>query len=167
MRSEDLKLIRSNIEYTVDSNNCFNCTSHKTDKFGYPRISFNRKNTTMHRYIYTILKGKIDKGLVVRHKCDNPKCINIDHLELGTIQDNVNDRCVRGRTSKAPRTNGEVNGMHKLKEYQVRQILKLRGKLSQSEIANKFGVSQVNISCIFTGKSWSFTGGVNCKSTVF
>jgi len=153
-------VLRSNIKYEIDENGCHNCTSHKTDKFGYPRINFKRKNMTMHRYVYTVLNGEIKKGLVVRHKCDNPQCININHLELGTILDNVMDRNIRDRTSKASRTKGEVNGMHKLKEHQVLEILKLKGKLSQSKIAKMFGVSQVNISCIFTGKSWSHLQGV-------
>ena len=152
-------MLRSNIKYEIDENGCHNCTSHKTDKFGYPRINFNRKNITMHRYAYIVLKGKIEKGLVIRHKCDNPKCINIDHLEPGTIQDNVMDRHTRGRTSRQPRTNGEVNGMHKLKKEQVLEIISFKGKFSQTKIASMYNVSQAQIGNIHRGKSWSHLQG--------
>lgn len=148
-------MLRDNIKFKVDKNGCHNCTSHKTDRFGYPRINFRYKNIPMHRYIYTVLKNEIPKGLVIRHKCDNPKCINIEHLEIGTIQDNVNDRHSRGRTSRLARTNGEINGMCKLTKQKVLKILKLKGKYSQAKIGNMFGVSQTQIGLIHRRKSWA------------
>lgn len=153
-------MLRSNIKYNIDENGCHNCTSHKCDKFGYPRLAFRGKNTPMARYVYTVMKEEIPTGLVIRHKCDNPKCINIDHLETGTRADNVMDRHTRGRTSKEPRTNGEINGMHKLKKEQVIEIMRLKGKFSQTKISFMYNVSQSQIGNIHRGKSWAHLQGV-------
>ena len=39
--------------------------------------------------------GEIPKGMVIRHKCDNPNCCNIEHLEIGTQKDNIEDMIKR------------------------------------------------------------------------
>ncbi|HIK62019.1 MAG TPA: HNH endonuclease [Planctomycetes bacterium] len=51
-----------------------------------------------HRIEWERVNGPIPEGLVVRHKCDNPPCINPDHLEIGTLADNNEDRRIRGRS---------------------------------------------------------------------
>ena len=79
------------IEYEINSNGCWICTSHTKDQSGYPQVRRNGKIWRGHRYSYTIHKGDIPEGQVVRHTCDNPNCINPDHLILGTQRDNVND----------------------------------------------------------------------------
>ncbi len=56
-----------------------------------------RKTIAVHRLSYLIFKGKIPEGMEVCHKCDNPACINPDHLFVGTRQDNIDDREHKGR----------------------------------------------------------------------
>lgn len=53
--------------------------------------------TAAHRVAYQLVKGPIPQGMVVRHKCDMPPCVNPAHLEIGTRADNVQDRVSRGR----------------------------------------------------------------------
>jgi hypothetical protein len=52
-----------------------------------------------HRWVYLRTRGPIPDGLVVRHKCDVPVCVNPQHLELGTQKDNIHDMWTRGRAA--------------------------------------------------------------------
>ena len=57
-----------------------------------------------HRWAWIQAHGEIPEELLVRHKCDNPPCINVDHLELGTDEDNARDRDSRGRNFQVSKT---------------------------------------------------------------
>ena len=117
---------------------------------GYARCVHSGKRVLRHRVVYCQHNGvtmESIKDLVVRHKCDNRKCINGEHLELGTHADNAKDRDDRGRTAK-----GEKNSMCKLTDDQVRQI-KLRSRDDQAELAKEFGVHRTLISMILLGKT--------------
>ena len=58
---------------------CWECVSHHTNNSGHCQFERNGKSILVHRYVYEHTKGKIPDGLLVRHTCDNPKCINPDH----------------------------------------------------------------------------------------
>ena len=64
------------------------------DGYGYCMGHGERK---AHRLSYVLSYGPIPAGKMVRHKCDNPCCVNPEHLELGTASDNMKDRSARGR----------------------------------------------------------------------
>ena len=66
---------------------------------GYGRVKRDGKAIRAHRYAWERENGPIPDGMVVRHKCDNPPCVNPDHLEVGTHQDNVDDMIARGRAA--------------------------------------------------------------------
>ena len=85
------------IEYEITESGCWECVSHSKDSSGYPMISRNGTFWKGHRYSYTLFKGDIPEDLVIRHTCDNPACINPDHLILGTQKDNVQDMLERNR----------------------------------------------------------------------
>lgn len=72
---------------------------------GYGTIWVDGKHTRVHRLAWTISNGEIPDGMVVCHTCDNPKCCNIDHLFIGTHQENMDDMTAKGRGR-----NGNVNG---------------------------------------------------------
>ena len=81
------------------------CWFYKKSTSGdYSKINYKQKWWAAHRMSYTVFNGVIPKGLLVCHKCDNPKCVNPQHLFLGTTKDNVSDRVRKGRT-----THGVIN----------------------------------------------------------
>lgn len=64
---------------------------------GYGQIWVQGRKVRAHRYVWERANGPISRGLVVRHKCDNPPCVRLDHLEIGTLKDNTQDMIARGR----------------------------------------------------------------------
>lgn len=94
------------------------------------------------------------KGKVVRHKCDNPRCINPEHLELGTHKDNTHDMLSRKRNrTRIPL--GERNGRCKLSDDDIVEIKNTYVRGSQEfgsvALAAKYGVSHTNILYIVKG----------------
>ncbi len=67
-------------------------------KQGYGKFKLNGEVLYAHRVAWVLKNGEIPEGIVVRHDCDNSKCVNDEHLLLGTHYDNVADRVERGRT---------------------------------------------------------------------
>lgn len=137
------------IEWFENENGCFICSSHKKDK-GYARIRKYGKQIPISRYMYEECFGFIPKGMVIRHKCDNPSCINPEHLELGTHQDNMNDMVKRNRSQK-----GKDRTIAKLKEDDIKRIKKeySKGKSSR-ELAKIFNVDKSSIMNIINKKTW-------------
>jgi hypothetical protein len=96
------------------------------------------KTMTAHRYSYARFVGEIGDKHVL-HKCDNRKCVNPNHLFLGTIQDNIADMDEKKRRG----TQCKVNAA------QVEEIKKLLSeRYSQQFVADKFGMSQGAVSRI-------------------
>lgn len=111
---------------------------------GYGQISIgNQRQAYAHRVSYFVFNGPISEGLLVRHKCDNPCCVNPEHLEVGTQKDNMQDCKKRGRLSAPPVARGKDNNKTKLTEEQVAFIVK--STKSNRELAEMFGVSQAAI----------------------
>ena len=110
-------------------------------------------NIRAHRYAWILRNGEIPDGLFVCHRCDNPPCVNPDHLFLGTHQDNMDDMDKKGRRALAPR--GQSHYASKLSEDDVRVIRQmLRDGHSAASVATGFGVASSVISEIKTGKAW-------------
>lgn len=105
-----------------------------------------------HRWLYAQINGPIPAGLVVMHSCDNMRCVNPDHLSLGTPKENTQDMIRKGRAVwVAPL--GEENGKSVLTEAQVCEI-KASG-LTNAELARKLSVSPNTIRGVRTGRTWT------------
>ncbi|MCL8077200.1 HNH endonuclease [Enterobacter hormaechei] len=135
---------------------CLIWTGSKNEQ-GYGRIKVKGKLIHIHRFAYCVANGltldEID-GLVIRHKCDNPSCINPSHLETGTPMENVQDRVKRGRSAS-----GEKNGVAKLTARQVEEIISTYVPNSKEfggkALGIKYGVHQTTISKIIRNDIWS------------
>lgn len=81
----------------VDENGCWVWKGWVNPQWGYGFMHFRNKQWRVHCLMWTLTRGEIPKGMVIRHTCDNPPCCNPLHLEIGTHKDNVHDRMRRGR----------------------------------------------------------------------
>lgn len=122
--------------------------THTRDTGGYGLFCRNGRYVKAHRLSFEIWKGPIPKGLHILHACDNPACINPDHLRAGTVKENMADREARGRRD----VRGEQVGTAKLTEAQVIEIRK--SKLGLADLSVIYGVDRSNIWAIRSRKSW-------------
>ena len=107
-----------------------------------------------HRLIWEHFKGKIPEGIHIRHKCDNGLCVNVEHLELGTQQDNIRDMNERGR-ARGGGSKGENSTTSKLKREDVVFIRENYTTMTKKELSDKFGVSTSQIRRVYTGERWA------------
>lgn len=114
---------------------------------GYGAGSIRKQYWLAHRLSYSVFVGEIPAGMFVCHKCDNPSCVNPDHLFLGTQQDNMTDKVVKVR-----HCHGETHGMAKLTEDQIIHVLS--SSESSVELGRKYGVTTDHIACIRKGRVW-------------
>lgn len=156
---------------------CWEWQALKNDK-GYGR--FHSKGTMImaHKAAYVISGNDLVEGLFVCHRCDNPACVNPDHLWLGTHTDNMRDAAAKGRlacgakngtqahpesraygnrngsiTCPQKRPRGESHRKSKLNNSKVAEIL--TSGQSGASLARKFNVHQNTIFRVRSGKSWS------------
>ena len=126
------------------------CHIFESDKGnGYGRITFNGRREPAHRVAYKLYVGEIPEGMHILHSCDEPGCVNPDHLRAGTHQDNMNDKVLRGRCS------GCNGGIKTLSPAKVIEIRELNLSTSQRKIALMFGISQAMVSHIVLRKKWA------------
>jgi DNA invertase Pin-like site-specific DNA recombinase len=89
--------------------------------------------------------------MVIRHKCDNPHCINVEHLEIGTHADNMRDMAERGRV-KRPVYRTAAAKINAEQAREIRSLLVL-GK-SRRELSKLFGISIQSIGRIVRNEAW-------------
>lgn len=121
-----------------------------TDRYTYLKV--NRKGRRAHCVSWEIANGRpIPAGMVVMHTCDNPPCINPDHLVLGTNQDNMADASMKGRMA-----HGSRNPQSKLSPDAVTEIHRryAAGDVSYSALATEYNVTKGAIAHIIQGRSW-------------
>jgi len=139
----------SPIVYTINGNGCHICISHSQARGGYPRLKRGGKYLRMSRYAWSLANEKpVPEGMMILHSCDNPNCINPDHLNPGTHQENMADRAAKGHTA-----HGSRHGKAKLTDDQVYYI-RFHSKESVPELAKKYHVDETTIRKIKNGKTY-------------
>ena len=131
------------------TDSCWNWTHGKLAG-GYGQVVLSKKKWTSHRLFYSAFVGPIPEGMLVCHKCDNPSCVNPEHLFLGTHLDNNRDCYAKGRM---PLRYGHLaTNVAKLTETQAKHIK--YSDLASKELVALYGVNQSQISRIRSGKTW-------------
>lgn len=130
-------------------NGCWEWKNYR-DKDGYGQFFINKRpSIPAHRACWILFIGKIPKGICVLHKCDNPPCVNPEHLYLGTHKDNAEDRKLKDRGVKGEKVNTNI-----LTKEQVIYIRK--SFRNRHELATLFGVTYSTISDIINFRSWKW-----------
>lgn len=144
----------------AESNGCWIFKKNRGKEYG--RIFHNKKRHGAHRVSLCLYRGfDLNSKLFVCHHCDNPICVNPDHLFVGTQKYNINDRDNKGRNGMSGRKISESHrinmsiGMKKVRknwsnrkikttidQYIADSILLLRNELSQRKIADLFGIKR-------------------------
>jgi hypothetical protein len=107
-----------------------------------------------HRVAWELTNGPVPAGLEIRHKCDNRRCVNLSHMELGTRSDNVNDMYRRGRQGNRG-VRGERNPRAGISDEVARAIVEdLRNATNKAAVARKHGVTAATVYQIASGSSW-------------
>lgn len=122
------------------------------DDGGYGRVAVDRGMRPAHVVAWELANGqRVPDGLVVRHTCDNPSCIETSHLVLGTQAQNVADMFNRGRCDRS----GERNNSAKLTADSV-QAIRAKHAVGQSvsSLSRDYGISESQVKNIVTRKQW-------------
>lgn len=180
-REKDAKRFQKYVLITKDSE-CWIWTGYR-DKDGYGGSCLDGKGQRANRVSYQIYKGGTPKDLFVLYKCDNPTCVNPDHLFLGTVFENIEDMVNKGRQAKGnkhgsvthpekvPRMIGDRNGSRtkpemlprgskhpfaKVNEYKIKEMRRMyKNGAKQSTICTKYGLSPSVVCNIVNGKTWT------------
>ena len=124
---------------------------------GYAEVRRDGKKIRLHRWAWETANGPIPKGMYVMHTCDNPECINPEHLKIGFPHENVADMVSRGRA-------GWQSGKFKLAKLSDWQVGIIRDSdMKPKDLAERFGVTASNIRYIKRGETWKQISAVSPK----
>jgi hypothetical protein len=118
--------------------------------FGHGELRVNSRNDSVHRLMATLIYGE-PNGRYALHSCDNPPCINPDHLRWGSQKENLLEMQAKGRKFIAY---GEQTTSSKLTIADVREIRQLFPSLNKSELARMYGVTQPTIRKVVENITW-------------
>lgn len=121
------------------------------NRLGYGRVWSEGKCHEAHRFAYSLVKGTIPKGKLIRHSCDFPSCCNPDHLLVGTHYDNAQDREQRNRGNQPK---ADDNSQSKLTTRDVIFIRRCRDIYNTYEMALMLDVENSAISKVLRGETW-------------
>ena len=114
---------------------------------GYGRVRVGGRRVFAHRWAWEKANGEIPAGLCVLHKCDNPACVNVAHLFLGTVSDNHRDMRAKGRQPYPVKLDAEKARWIRARPEGV------------SAMARALGVSRSTVQSVIRGETWRESAG--------
>lgn len=146
------RLLRNVIVHS--DSGCWEWLLSSKSRVGYGSIWDNdhKKNRLVHRVSYELANGEIPEGKIVMHTCDNPKCVNPEHLVIGTHKLNGEDKSEKGR-AVVNKFFGESNPKSKLTLEQAK-FIKAHPELGHKQIADMWGLSPNCIRGVRIGRTW-------------
>lgn len=138
------------------SGDCWLWTRARSHGYGKVWSPDERRVVSAHRVAWELTNGAIPDGLCVLHRCDNPPCVRPDHLFLGTIKDNNDDKLNKGRLVSGFAVvgyRGEKHWKARLTRQQAEEI-RARSTEPRAALAAEFGVSVATIKAIRGGRLW-------------
>ena len=132
------------IDYTVDGNGCW-VWNWAVQRKGYASVWIDGRGVKAHRVAYELANGPIPEGMVIRHTCGNPSCVNAEHLRVGTRAENARDMVNDGN-----------QGNQKFLPSDAAEIRRLfaAGGISRREIARQYGVEPAGIGSIIANETF-------------
>jgi len=128
--------------------------ARQSGKWQYGRLTVDGRWMTAHSVSWEMANGPRPEGLVIRHTCDNPPCVNPKHLALGTFADNTRDMFERGRQGYTGMP-GERNPAAKLTVEAVANLRRERDAgMSWAALGRKYGVSKSHARKVGVGLNW-------------
>lgn len=147
-----LQMFKDSFESMTHKNgDCLEWTGSIEKLHGYGRIKLQGKSMKAHRASYLVFKGEIPEKMMVCHTCDNRKCVNPEHLFLGTAKDNAVDCVQKKRTYRQSVPYEERTKLHPAQVLFI-HLEKLLGR-SNCDIARQLGISHVTVRNIAAGKA--------------
>jgi hypothetical protein len=149
-------LVERFLDKVTKTDGCWNWDACKNDG-GYGRIQTTDGLKLAHRLSWTLFVGEIPDGHDVLHRCDNPSCVNPEHLFTGTAADNMRDMASKGRHRSKSKPNSVAKGSNhyrfKITPEIVSHIRSNSGGYgSQRRLALIHGLSEAAVSLIVRGK---------------
>lgn len=180
LSDKDIGRFCSNAVIEAKTDGCWIWSGSK-DKDGYGRFGIKRKTYRAHRVSFAIYKGSVARGINVLHHCDNPPCVNPNHIFVGTNRDNSMDMVAKKRQAAGNRhgfkthpesiPRGDRHFARKNPERMARgeavntavltadDVLAIRDEytprmMSFTKLASKYGCSHQNIREIIHRRTW-------------
>lgn len=148
-------------------NGCREWQGTRRQGSGYGQVRVGGRLLSAHRVAWERAFGPIPEGLFVCHRCDNPPCVELTHLFLGTCADNNADKLAKARHSRGEAhsraclgtkrnpARGERSGNAKLSTQQVLDIRQLAGSMTKKDLGLRYGVTDVLIGKIVRKEIWT------------
>lgn len=140
--NKDIERFMRKVEKGDSPNDCWRWIAASVPR-GYGRFYLHGKPRYAHRVSLFLFRGQWVRGdLLVLHSCDNPACVNPDHLSVGTQTENMRDASRKGRTVRVQDWRGTRNPKAKLTDSQKAELLEAaRNGIANRTLAEKYGIT--------------------------